>query len=69
MLVEALPERIVGLQPPGDRLRVGQSGLLTVPEPLGRLEVEQVVVLSFAEALCLGLLRSLVAAVFALNGA
>ena len=58
--VQTFPQSIVGLQPPRDRLRVGQGSLLAVPEPLRGLEVEQVVVLPFAQALRLGLLRGLV---------
>src|SRR5262249_30876751 len=68
MLVETAPERIGGLQPPCNRRRLGQSGPLPSPLPLRGFEVEQVVILSFVEALRPGLLRSLVAAVLTFNG-
>src|SRR5690348_1830160 len=69
MPVEPLPQRVVGLQPPRDRLRVGQGGLLALAEPRRGLEVEQVVVLPLAQALGPGLLRTLVSAVLAVHRA
>src|SRR5579872_4146780 len=51
VLVQPLPQRVVGVQPPRDRLRVGQRRLLAFGEPGRGLEVEQVVVLSLAQAL------------------
>src|SRR5690242_1875078 len=67
--VKPLPQRVIGLQAPRDRLRVGQGGLLALAEPRRALEVEQVVVLSLAQALRPGLLRTLVPAVLALQRA
>jgi hypothetical protein len=34
VLVKPIPERVVGVQPPGDRLRVGEGGLLPVSQAL-----------------------------------
>src|SRR5258708_8315789 len=46
---------------------MSQSGLPTPTEPLGLLEIEQVVVLALAQALRPGLLRPLIAAVLAFH--
>src|SRR5580693_4074197 len=69
VLVKPLPQRIVGVQVPGDRLRVGQRRLLAFAQPGRALEVEQVVVLPLAQALGPGLLRALVPAVLAFHRA
>jgi len=69
MPVQPLPERVVGVEPPGDRLRVGQGRLLAFAEPGRALEIEQVVVLPLGQALRPGLLRALVPAVLALDRA
>jgi hypothetical protein len=44
MPVQPLPQGVVRVQPPGDRLGVGQRGLLPFPQRGRGLEVEQVVV-------------------------
>ncbi|HMH93807.1 MAG TPA: hypothetical protein VK586_22340, partial [Streptosporangiaceae bacterium] len=49
--VQPLPQRVIRIQPPGDRLRVGQRRLLPVAQRGGGLEVEQIVVLPFAQPL------------------
>src|SRR4051794_23291437 len=67
--VHALPERVVGLEPPGDRLGVRERRPLALVEAIGRLEVQEVVVLSLLQALAAALLGALVAAVLALHRA
>ncbi len=67
VLVQPRPQLVGGFQPPGNGFRISQSGLLTPTEPLGLLEIEQVVVLALAQALRPGLLRPLIAAVLAFH--
>src|SRR4051794_14038383 len=67
--VHPIPEGVVGLEPPGDRLGVGERRLLALVEALGCLEVQEVVVLRLLQALLTPLLRALVAAVLALHRA
>ena len=43
MPVHALPERIVGIEMPGDRLGIGQRRLLALAVVRGLLEVQEVV--------------------------
>ena len=50
--MEVRPERIVGeVRVPDDGAGVAQSGLLPVSEPIGVLELQEVVVIGFGEAL------------------
>src|SRR4051812_31072681 len=65
--VHPLPEGVVGLQPPGDRLGVRERRPLALVEAIGRLEVQEVVVLRLLQALAAALLGALVAAVLALH--
>src|ERR671919_2487551 len=65
--VQALPEVVVRIAGPDDRLRVGQGGLLAIGVALGGLEVEQLVVLALLEPLAAAALGALVAAVLALD--
>jgi hypothetical protein len=67
--VHALPERVVGVEVPGDRLRVGQRGLLALVELVGALEVQELVVLALDQTERRPLDRALVAAVLALDAA
>src|SRR5688572_10357308 len=69
VLVEALPQGVVRRAGPDDRLGVRERRLLAVAVGLGRLEVEELVVLSLDEAGRAALLRALVAAVLALDAA
>ncbi len=63
--IHALPESIVGIQPPRDCFGVGEGRLLAIVV-LGRLlEIDQVVVMCFLETLAGTLDRALVAAEFA----
>ena len=65
------PERVellVRARPPRDRLCVRERRLLPVVVAIGRLEVEQIVVLRLLERTA-RLLRTLVPAVLALDGA
>src|SRR5919199_359003 len=67
--VHPLPEGVVGVQAPRDRLGVGQGGPLALVEAVGGLEVQEVVVLRLLQALAPALLGALVAAVLALHRA
>src|SRR5918995_576504 len=67
--VEALPERVVGRAGPDDRLRVRERGLLALAVRVGRLEVQQLVVLALDEPALPTGLGALVAAVLALDAA
>src|SRR5918999_1523321 len=65
--VEALPEGVVRVAGPDDRLGVGERGLLPLVIALGRLEVQQLVVLPLLEPRLAAALGALVAAVLALD--
>src|SRR5918992_5920706 len=65
--VEALPEGVVRVAGPDDRLGVGERGLLPLVIALGRLEVQQLVVLALLESRLAAALGALVAAVLALH--
>src|SRR5262245_43239448 len=69
MAMQPLPERVVAVEVPGDRLGVSERGLLALAVARRLLEVEQVhhVILDYAGAG--GLDRALVAAVIALHRA
>src|SRR3712207_5070106 len=67
--VHPVPELVVRVEMPGDRLRVGERRLLALVVGGRRLEVEQLVVLAFDEPERAALLRALVAAVLALDRA
>jgi hypothetical protein len=63
--VQPLPEGVVGIQPPGDRLGVGQRGLLALVVEVRRLEVQEVFELPLGQARALGFGASLIPAVLA----
>ena len=56
--VQAVPERVVGVHPPRDRLGVRERRLLPVVEAVRALEVEQLVVLALDEPLRATLART-----------
>src|SRR5262245_44678661 len=67
MLVKALPERVVGVEPPRDRLGVRERRLLAVGEPSRFFEFEEVAHVVLDHALGARLDRALVAAILALD--
>src|SRR5919107_243378 len=67
--VHALPEGVVGVEVPRDRLGVRERRLLALVVGLRALEVEELVVLALDEAEPAALLGALVAAVLALDRA
>src|SRR5882672_2676835 len=70
MPVEPVPERIIGVQVPGDCLGIRKRRLLTLVVFTGFLEVQQVLDVILHDGAARGRLdRALIAAVFALNGA
>src|SRR5882762_8423543 len=70
MLVHALPERVVRIQVPSDRLGIRKGRLLALVVTAGLLEVQQVLDVILHDSTARGRLdRALIAAVFALNGA
>src|SRR4051794_23224343 len=69
MGTETLPERVVRLAGPRDRLGIRERRLLPFAEALRALEVQQLVVLALDESLAATALRALVAAVLALDAA
>src|SRR6266853_6962178 len=70
MPVEPIPERIIGVQVPGDYLGVGKRRLLALVVIAGLLEVQQVLDVILHDGTASGRLdRALIAAVFTLNGA
>src|SRR6266581_6505676 len=70
MPVEAFPERIIGVQVPGDCLGVRERRFLALVVIAGLLEVQQVLDVILHDGAARGRLdRALIAAVFALNGA
>src|SRR5258707_12473410 len=70
MPVEPVPERIIGVQVPGDCLGICKRRLLALVVVAGLLEVQQVLDVIFHDGAASGSLdRALIAAVFTLNGA
>ncbi|MND06997.1 hypothetical protein D3C83_287320 [compost metagenome] len=69
MLVHAFPERIIGVEPPGDGLGVGERGFLPVVIFDRFLEVHEIIGLGFFERAGEGLDRTLVAAELAFHRA
>src|SRR5467141_891707 len=70
MPVEPFPERIIGVQVPGDCLGIRKRRLLPLVVIAGLLEVQQVLDVILQDGAARGRLdRALIAAVFALNGA
>src|SRR4051812_10710015 len=69
VLVHAIPERVVHVEAVGDRLGIGEGGLLPLVVALRLLELEQLAHVVFHEAAGLSLDRALVAAVLAIDRA
>src|SRR5437879_5414001 len=70
MPVEPFPERIIGVQVPGDRLGIRKRRLLPLVVIAGLLEVQQVLDVVLHDGAASGCFdRALIAAVFALDGA
>src|SRR5450432_537727 len=67
LAVQPLPEHVVVGQSPRDGLGVAERSLLPLAEPVRGLEVQQVVILSFGEALLGRLDRALVTAVLTVD--
>src|SRR5262245_3438884 len=67
--VQALPEAVVGIEPPRDRLGVSERGLLALAVFRGLLEIDEIVGLGLLETAAEGLDRALIAAELARHGA
>src|SRR5689334_8595578 len=66
--IEPLPERVVGIEMPRDRLGIGECGLLALAVARRLLEVEQILDMILDHSGARRLDRTLIAAIVALHG-
>src|SRR5262245_46963500 len=69
VLVQPRPELVVDRQIPGDRLGIGERGLLLFAILRGSLEIDQVAIVVLDDPLARGFNGALIAAIFAFDRA